>query len=132
VSNSAGFEALRQMREQLRRLPEMQSAVATKAAPEITSQAVASFDAGTSVYGDPRPPKQDGSTMTLHKTGALRAGIKFEPVGTKMRCVLSVKYARYKIKFGILPRGGQALPTQWEATITKVAADEFQRRMGSV
>lgn len=125
-----GFAALAQMRRSIARLPEMQQAVARGAAPAVTELAVASFDAGVSVFGDAREPLKDGGARTLKKSGALRAMVNFRAQGTKVRCTLSLPYARFHIKHGILPRGGGAIPQSWNATITRIAEREFSVRMG--
>lgn len=126
---SADFAKLREMRARLVRLPHVQEAVADKAAPAVTDLAGQAFDAGRSVYGEAYAPNKDGSTRTLRRTGNLRAQVRFVRLGTKIRCVLGVKYAKYHIKNGILPRGGAALPTTWTATIKRLAGSELEQHM---
>lgn len=126
----ADFAALRTMREKLARLPEVQEAVAAVAAPAVSSLAGDTFDSGRGVYGDPFAPNKDGSTRTLKKSGRLRAQIRFVQIGTKIRCVLGVRYAKYRIKDGILPRGGAALPVRWTAEIKRLAGAEMATRLG--
>lgn len=132
MSNAAAFEKLRRLRMELKRLPQTNASIASKAAPAITGLARGSWAAGMSVYGDPYPPNKDGSARTLNRTGALGAQIRFEPIGTGIKCVLGVPYARFRIKDGILPRGGSALPVQWKATLTRISNTELTARLGRV
>jgi hypothetical protein len=44
--------------------------------------------------------------------------------------VSSVRYARYQIRKGILPRGGAKLPAGWEATIKRIADEETAKAVG--
>ena len=89
---------------------------AKKVAPDLTEKATTAFDAGVTVYGDARPDGKTGP-VTLHKTGALEAGLKFTSVGTRVRAVLTVPYAKFNVRFGILPRGGSVMPTAWSESI---------------
>lgn len=126
----ADFAKVREMRARLVRLPHVQEAVADKAAPAVTALAGQAFDAGRSVYGEAYAPNKNGSTRTLRRSGSLRAQVRFVRVGTKIRCVLGVKYAKFHIKNGILPRGGAALPTAWTATIKRIAGVELEQHLG--
>jgi hypothetical protein len=120
---------LGELAESLRRLPSVLEPTAARSAGVITRLVGASFDAGETVYGRARPVNEDGSFRSLHKSGALRGGLRFVRVGTKLRCVLGVRYARYRIKDGILPYRGN-LPKKWDTAIGDIATEEIQRVMG--
>jgi hypothetical protein len=109
--------SLAKIAKSLRALPlRLGQDVAREAAPELTGLAQASYNAQETVYGDARPQGKDGP-LTLHKTGKLQSGVKFTAIGTIVRAVLTVPYARYNIKYGILPRGGSIMPTAWSEAI---------------
>lgn len=125
---SGDFAGLRELRQRLASLPEVNAAVARRAAGAVTASFQASFDARMSPYGNPWRAGKRGP-VTLHKSGRLRSGIQFVPVGTRLRCALGAPYARYQIFRGILPRGGAPLPAQWEEAIRKEALAELDARM---
>jgi len=107
--------------------------VAARAAPKVTALALAEFDAGRTAYGDPRPEGVDGRELTLVRTGATRAALRFAAVGTVIRCVLGPRYARYLVgKYRILPSGQQSVPFRWRRAISDVARDVVSRRIESV
>jgi hypothetical protein len=85
--------------------------VAKRAAPELTGLTQDAFSAGQNVYGGARPPGVDGEPLSLKKTGATEQQLRFVQIGTVVRCVLGPKYARYLIRYGILPNG--AIPVGW-------------------
>jgi len=107
----------------LRRLPiKVAERVATEAAPALTSAAGASYDAGQTVYGTPRPLSVDGASLSLSRSGDTRATVRFVRVGTIVRCVLGTKYARYLIgKYAILPNGKAAIPEAWRQRLDAIA-----------
>lgn len=119
------------VRRQLETLPTVLEPIAERAASEINRALLSSFDAGQTVYGGARPANKDGSARTLYRTGALRSGLRFVRTGTKLRCVLGVRYARYRVKDGVLPFG-RRLPQAWDKAIAKVADDEIRRILGRV
>lgn len=86
--------------------------VAQRAAPALTTKTREAFDAGRSVYGEPRPNGADGKPLTLRKSGSVSRDLRFVANGSIVRCVLGPDYARYLIgKYGVLPNG--ALPADW-------------------
>lgn len=123
------FDKLNSWRSQLSRLPEVQMAVAEKAAAALNAFVIQAFDAGVTVYGGARPTGKDGRRLSLIESGAMRNQLRFIPRGTYLRCRLGVPYAKYNIRFGILPRGGQALPSLWEQAIKRIAQNEIGARM---
>lgn len=103
----------------LRALPvTMAAAVASEAAPAMTGLTQGAYSGGQTVYGDARPRGVDGQPLTLHKTGATEAGLRFVSIGTIVRCVLPNKYQRYLIRYGILPNGG--MPAAWRAKLAEI------------
>lgn len=122
---SGDLGALRALRQRIKRLPDVQEAIATKAAPAITAQARASFDAGQTVFGDRRP-----SGNRLVQTGRMRSQIRFVRTGRKIRCVIGVRYARFHIRDGILPRGGTPMPVKWQLQLRDIAETEISERVG--
>ncbi len=126
---SAFSDKLNAWRNQIRRLPEVQMRVAERAAPALNAHVLAAFDAGITVYGTARPTGKDGRRLSLFESGAMRGQLRFIPRGTHLRCRLGVPYAKYNIRFGILPRGGQALPALWEQTIKRIADEEIAATM---
>ncbi len=100
--------------------------VARQAAPDLTGKAQAAFDSGVTVYGDIRPAGEDGLPVSLHKSGKLESGLNFKSVGTIVRAVLAVPYAKYNIRFGILPRGGAKLPVSWSDALEDIVDDTIR------
>lgn len=102
----------------LRRAGSVQTAqrVASAMAVDYTDRARSAFQAGQSVYGDARVGK-NGGTPSLYRTGKLFESIVYRSIGTLVRTVLGVPYARYNIRFGILPR--KTLPTAWAEAARK-------------
>jgi hypothetical protein len=120
---------LRRLAKAMRALPKVTAQrVAAKVAPELTDQARASFAAGQTVYGDSRPAGVDGAPLTLERTGATKASLRFVSVGTIVRASLGTPYARYLIgKYKILPSGNAAMPVEWSKSVGKIADDVIAR-----
>ncbi len=101
--------------------------VASKVAPDITTRARAAFAAGQDPYGVAWAPGVNGQAVTLYKSGRLGASLLFVAVGTRVRAVLSVPYAKYQIgKRAILPPGGKAMPAAWSESIGTTAKKEIE------
>lgn len=113
---------IRNVRQVIAKLPITIAAdVAAKAAPAMTGLARDAYSSGRTVYGDPRPHGVDGRALTLNATGETARDVRFQSVGTIVRCVLGPKWAKYLIgKYGILPNG--ALPTAWRKRIDAIVA----------
>lgn len=103
--------------------------VAAGVAPDLTGRARASFEGGQTAYDTVRPPGKSGA-VSLRKTGKLFSTLLFVAIGTRVRAVLGVPYARYLLKFGILPRGGSKLPSAWVQAIKERAGAEIQKAIG--
>ncbi len=102
--------------------------VAARVAPEITTLALASYDAGQTPYGDAWPPGHDGRDVDQVESGAQRAALQYVAIGTRVRCTLPQKYTKYQVgRFGILPRAGQTMPSSWRAVCERISHEECAR-----
>lgn len=118
------FHKLSKISAALRKLPMVAAQkAAARVAPAVTDASRAAFQAGQTVYGDARPLGVDGNLLTLHKTGRLFGSLQYKAIGTIVRCVLGPPYAKYNIRYGILPRGGATLPFGWIKMIKGIVSD---------
>ena len=124
----------------------IQAEIARRVAAEITSKALASWDAHESVYGDPRTHhagkgrkfkgrkyhgrssgghRKGSGDLSLILTGKTRSMLRFtSDGGRKIRASLGTRYAKYLIgKYGILPCGNAAMPVAWQAAIRSIASE---------
>lgn len=110
---AGNLQSLTQLKARIRDLPRTVAAgVAKQGAPAVTELARQAYDGGRNVYGDARPAGVDGRALTLRKSGATERDLRFEAIGTVIRCKLGPKWSRFLIgKYGILPNG--ALPAAW-------------------
>lgn len=107
--------------------PELAANVAKRVAPALSGLAQEAYESQRGVNGESFGISSvDGHKLDLKKTGTLEAkAIKYEAIGTKVRATVgSIRYARFHIKRGLLPRGGAALPAGWEGTIRRIADEE--------
>lgn len=125
---TGNFSQLRALQERLAKLPATAASVATSVAPKVTDDLRAKFDAHESPYGNAWRDGKHGP-VTLYKSGALRSGLSFRAIGTAIRCVLGVAYARYQIFRGLLPAGGSPLPAQWGKIISDEATKQITARV---
>lgn len=111
--------SLRQFSADLKRLPRtVAHRIAKVAAPEISALAKASFDSSSTPYGVPWEPGEDGSKVTLRKTGALERFVHYVAIGAKLRIALGVPYAKFQIgKRPVYPRQDGALPSAYSARL---------------
>ena len=124
TGNPANLKALA---TKLRQVPvRVAQRAAAKIAPRLTELARASFDAGENPYGDAWEPGAEGQRVDLVQRGALRAQLRFTAVGTRVRAVLGVPYAKYQIgKRKVLPIGGSAMPAAWSRAIGEIVNAEI-------
>ena len=117
------FAELAELRDQLLALPAVPAKIAARVAPAFSELAQAAFDARQSPYGDVWGPG-----ITENKSGRLRAGaIRYVAEGGRVRATVgAVKYARYQLKQGILPKAG-ALPAAWFAKLKSIADEELAK-----
>lgn len=121
-----GSEDLKALQQRLLRLPEVAARVAQRSAVTLSAFAQASYDARMGVYDVPF-----GGGLDLHESGKLRAlALRYTAIGTKIRAsVGALPYAKFLIKYGILPRGGGKLPTKWNEAIVDIAKRELDLAM---
>jgi hypothetical protein len=99
------------------------ASVASKTAPKLTTNANSAFTSGRTVYGQTRPPSTSGQPLTLRRTGATEATLRFVAIGTIVRCVLGTPYAKYLIgNYRVLPMG--RMPVQWSRDINDLVQRE--------
>jgi hypothetical protein len=121
---------LREFARSLRRVTDTATMqrIAERVAPDLTDAAQASFAARETPYGDAWRPGADGNDVTLERSGALRSGLKFVAIGTRVRCVLGARHAKYQVgKRQVLPSG--VLPESWQDHIRTVAHDEIAKTL---
>lgn len=117
----------------LRRLPVVVAQRVTAAsAPAITTEAQATFSAGADAYGVAWAPSASGDRVTLTRTGALAKYVRYVAIGTKLRVVLGVPYAKYQIgRRPIFPRQGGVLPASYVRTLAKHADAVIRAELGA-
>ena len=94
--------------------------VAKQSAPILTRNAVATYNQRRGVYGESfGASKVTGQPLTLKRTGSAYRSVRFEAIGTKIRCVLGRRYTKFLIgKFKILPMG--RLPVNWTRDMREI------------
>jgi hypothetical protein len=99
----------------LRELPVTLAAkVAEAAAPALTDAARTTFNAGQDAFGVGWAPSVGGDAVTLRESGALAQGVHYVAIGTKLRVVLGVSYAKYQVgRRPVFPRQGDPLPKSY-------------------
>lgn len=120
AKNRSAYDTVRRFNKKLATLPiSVAEDVARRAAPELTKLALDAYNSGRSVYGGKRPGSIKGGALTLRDTGDTIGSVRFETLGTVVRCVLPTDYARYLIgRYGILPNG--ILPASWARRLTQL------------
>ena len=121
------FASIRAFKAKLRKLPtSLAHRVASLASPALTRMTQRDYDTGRNVYGEPRLPGVEGQPLDLKESGATRGQVRFVTTGTVTRCVLGTPYAKYLIRYGILPNGG--LPVAWSRRL-KELADQAEKEV---
>lgn len=125
------LSSLKNFSAALRRIPTVVAEkVAAAAAPEITSLALATFNASQDAFGAPWDAGRDGKAVTLRDSGTLARFIKYVAIGTKIRVSLGVSYARYQIgKRPIFPKQGEPLPASYVAVLKRVASEVMRAEL---
>jgi hypothetical protein len=124
----ATSDTLRQLADQLARLPSVAAEVARKASSPLTALLKRAHASGVTVYGDARPSGHHGP-VDLDETGAVKSRLAFKVVGTQLFVVLPMPYARFLIRFGLLPRGGDPRPAEWDRIIDEIATKAIRERI---
>lgn len=134
MSLKGNVRTLKALAKSLRNLPITASArIAARAAPEVTALVSSAYDAGRTVYGNPRPRSEpDGDRLTLVRSGDTRNALSFTATGTQMRLTRLPAYAKYLIGprrpghhystgagYGILPNG--PLPQDYRDLLEAIA-----------
>lgn len=122
MSNLKGdLRSIRKLSESIRTMPFwLARAVARNAAAAITKEAQASYDSGQDPYGVDWAPSAEGDRVDLNESGAMRSFVEYVAVGSKMRMVLGVPYAKYQVgKRPIGPRQGAPLPKNYIAALER-------------
>lgn len=104
--------------------------VAAAAAPALTAVARATYNAGENAFGQTWAPGVDGDRITLHKSGGIARGVFYAAIGTRLRVVLGVPWAKYQIgKRPIFPRQGDTLPTDYLKALTTTTQDVIRAQL---
>jgi hypothetical protein len=124
MSKRLDVSSLRALSKGLRELPvRAAQEIASKAAPELSKLADDAFASGKDAYGNPWVPGADGNAVTLEQSGRLRRALGFTSVGTILRSVLGVPYAKYIIgRWPILPRP-KTLPASYSEALARVTGE---------
>lgn len=120
------FAALRDLRKRIASLPEVNAAIARKAAAPVSAAFQSDFAGRRSPYGQPWRTK--GRAVSLEKSGRLRSSLRFAPIGTRLRFALSVPYGRFQLWRGFAP-SGKAIPAEWEPIIARIATAEISAHL---
>lgn len=125
ISKLKGFSA------SLSALPKtLAIAIAAEGATKITELARETFDAGEDPYGNTWQPDKDGKRATLVKSGGIERGVVYGAIGTKLRIVLGVPWAKFQIgKRPVFPRAGAKLPAAYVAALTAIAKDAIAKSL---
>lgn len=124
--------SLRAFAQRLRTLPRVVAQkVAAAAAPELTTVARQTFDAGEDAYGIPWAPREGGKRATLNKSGTMREKLFYVAIGTVLRVALGVSYAKFQVgRRPVFPRQNEPLPASYvavlEQTTQRVCLAELQ------
>lgn len=119
---------LRALRNRIASLPQVQTRIAKRTAEELSKLARQDFDAQRTASGQAWKPSKSGRRVTLKKTGTLESkATGYTAIGTRVRAsVASVRYARFQLKRGFLPR---RLPAAWAEPVRAIASDEITRHL---
>lgn len=113
--------------------PRVGIAVAAAVAPALTELALATFSAGENAYGTAWIPREDGGRASLRQSGKLVEGVRYTAIGTKLRVVLGVPYAKYQIgRRPVFPTQGAPLPVAYRALLKRVSAATVAKHMSGV
>lgn len=107
---------------------------ARRSSADLTTALTSSFDGGRTAYDEPRPLGSRGNKLDLVQTGRTRSMLRFvHDGGTRLRAsLMAIPWARYLVRFGILPRGGDPIPAKWRQLLdanTKAAGDAEAQKL---
>jgi hypothetical protein len=136
--DKAGLRTIEALQRALKKMPFAASQrIAARWAPEATNMAGSAYDAGKTVYDEPRKLGVNGNELDLVRTGASRRATRFIADGASVRTAPLPPYTKYLIgKYEILPQGRGRLPPAWRERITHIASQvlyaELQATGGKV
>jgi len=124
------YRKTRELEKRISDLPRMLGIEVARSCADIISRlARASFDASCNAFYDPWDPSAKGETVTLVKSGALRSGIRYVAIGTRLRAQLGPKYAKYQVgKRAVFPTS--VLPPAYKKAIDEAAAKIIAAQLG--
>jgi hypothetical protein len=115
------MSAFADLRKRLAAAPKtLALAVAQRAAPALTQLTRSAYAAGRSVYGEARPRGVNGEVLALRRTGRVESEVAFVREGTIVRCQMAPPYARYLVRYGILPNAKAAMPASWTRELDRL------------
>lgn len=120
---------LRALRARLVALPSVGTRIAKRVAVDFSALSRAAFEARQTPAGKAwEPSKTTGKPITLKKSGELEhKATTYTATGTRVRAsVLALRYARYQLRLGFLPR---RLPPAWNDRVKVISADEIARAL---
>lgn len=110
---------LARLRSNLRSAPiTLAHAVASKAAPVLTGFTQEAQSSQRSVYGEAYP-----AGVTLERSGATKQTLRFTASGTVVSCFLGTSYAKYLIRFGLIPNAKAEMPVAWSRALGALVPD---------
>lgn len=122
----AGIQQIQKRLERVRR--DLRTQAAGEIARSFTRLTRAAYDSGRQVDGSARPLGVRGNKLSLVRTGATRAGLRF----AASKGAVTVKLAGaspYLLKYGILPMNG--LPPNWVAAASTIVKQVAKRLGGT-
>jgi hypothetical protein len=120
-------QRLRDLGRNLGDLPQVaRNRIASRVAPAITELALASFDRGETPFGDAWSLGYDGRDVDLVRSGAMRGTLRFVAIGSRVRCVIGVKWAKFQVgRRRVLPAPGQTMPASWRDVAARISREEI-------
>jgi hypothetical protein len=133
---SGDTAALARWQRNINRLVGVPQRVAGVVAPIFQTEIRKGFDSKTDPYGggwkDIKPKTfARGTKSILNRSGALMGSVGAMPLGTRLRILFGMPYAKYYITTGrgILPQAGR-LPDSWKVTIKRESERAFTEIVG--
>lgn len=123
-SMRTGIDSINRLKSSIKSMPlKLRTGVAKDAAGYLDIEVRAEFNAGKTVFDEPRPLGVDGEKLSLVFSGKTKSALGFDVTGTLIRAVLGQRYAKFLVgRYRILP---QKLPPAWAAHITRIV-EEWQ------
>jgi hypothetical protein len=104
--------------------------VAAAAAPKLTAAMRATMAARSDAFGDSWIPTKDGAPLKFHERGDLTRVTRYVAIGTKIRVVLSVAWAKFQIgRRPIAPKQGESLPTEYRKALAAATTEQGEAEL---